>query len=85
MSNSFEIGDEVFAKVPLRNDGSYPDPKLRTGSVLVERGLRGHVTSLGTFLQDRVVYAVSFANGRIVGCLEHELQVDELESMEKEG
>ena len=73
MSQAFDIGSTVVARKALRNDGTYPDPDVAVGAVLVEQGTSGHVVSLGTFLQDRDVYAVRFSSGRLVGCLEHEL------------
>ncbi len=85
MNRPFELGEKVVAKFSLRNDGTYPDPKLPTGSILVEKGTRGKVSSLGSFLIDRVVYAVSFENGLLVGCLLHELELDEVSVNDKES
>ncbi len=85
MNRSFELGEDVVARFSLRNDGTYPDPKLPVGSVLVEKGSRGTVSSVGSFLIDRVVYAVSFENGRLVGCLSHELEPDEVSLNGKES
>ena len=74
---SFEIGDRVRTVTALRNDGTYPDPDIAIGQVLVEDGTVGRVVNVGTYLQDMVVYAVSFASGRLVGCLEHELVAED--------
>lgn len=77
MNAAFEIGDTVRTVTALRNDGTYPDPHIAIGQVLVEGGTVGRVVNIGTYLQDMVVYAVSFASGRLVGCLEHELVADD--------
>lgn len=73
MRPRFDIDQRVMTIKAIRNDGTYPDPDVSKGDVLVPEGMPGYVVHIGTFLQDRVVYAVHFANGRLVGCLEHEL------------
>lgn len=73
MRPRFHIDQRVVAVKVIRDDGTYPDPDLGKGAVLVARGTAGYVVDIGTFLQDRLVYAVLFENGRLVGCLEREL------------
>ncbi len=69
----FDIGDEVVATKALRNDGTYPDPEIAIGDVLVSEGTEGRVWNVGMYLQEHVIYAVGFTNGRVVGCLGREL------------
>ena len=71
MRPAFDTTEAVVATRVLRNDGTYPG--VAVGAVLVPAGTPGEVVDHGTYLQDRVVYAVCFDNGRIVGCLEPEL------------
>lgn len=73
MRPRFDIDQRVVTTKVIRNDGTYPDPNLGKGDVLVPKGTPGCVVQIGTFLQDHVVYAVHFENGRLVGCLEREL------------
>ncbi|WP_322747334.1 MULTISPECIES: nitrogen fixation protein NifZ [unclassified Frankia] len=73
MRAAFDIGDEVSAVKALRNDGTYPEPGVAVGDVLVDAGSVGHVRGVGLYLQEHIVYAVAFTNGRVVGCLEKEL------------
>ena len=41
---------------------------------MVRRGSVGHVTNVGTYLQDQLIYSVHFIEGdRLVGCREEEL------------
>ncbi len=71
--DEFDVGDEVVATKALRNDGTYPDPAIPTGGVLVPAGTEGRVWNVGLYLQEHVIYAVQFTNGRVVGCLGREL------------
>lgn len=68
------VGDAVVALRDLRNDGTYPDADIAVGAILVPAGARGEVLNVGVYLQEHVVYAVAFDNGRIVGCLTRELR-----------
>jgi nitrogen fixation protein NifZ len=68
------IGDDVRAVKALRQDGTFPDPAVRVGEVLVPEGTPGHIVDIGVYLQEHLVYAVIFGNGRMVGCLERELE-----------
>ncbi len=74
MNPAFDIGDMVLATQALRNDGTYPEPGIATGMVLVPAGAMGEVLNVGLYLQEHIVYAVAFGNGRVVGCLERELE-----------
>lgn len=73
MNPAFDLGDLVVATRALRNDGTYPDPGIGVGTVLVPAGTPGEVLNVGLYLQEHIVYAVAFGNGRVVGCLEREL------------
>lgn len=56
----------------VRNDGTFPGTEV--GDLLVRRGSLGHVHSVGTYLQDQVIYSVHFMDeGKMVGCREEEL------------
>lgn len=69
----FDVGDRVRARVPVRNDGTYPG--IARGAFLIGVGAPGYVAGVGTFLQRYYVYAVDFYEaGRIVGMREHEIE-----------
>lgn len=74
-SNVYNVGDVVCTVKDLRNDGTYPDPEVAIGDVLVEAGTIGEVINVGLYLQEHIVYAVAFRTGKIVGALERELAV----------
>jgi nitrogen fixation protein NifZ len=67
------VGEEVRAVRALRQDGTFPDPDVAVGQVLVPEGTLGQILDIGVYLQEHLVYAVMFGNGRVVGCLEREL------------
>jgi len=68
----FDYGDEVRVMRNVRNDGTYPG--LEMGESLVKRGSVGYVQSVGTYLQDYIIYGVHFLQDDIlVGCREEEL------------
>jgi nitrogen fixation protein NifZ len=69
----FALDDTVVARTDLRNDGTYPDPGIPRGAILVPEGTEGQVIDIGLYLQRNIVYAVRFANGRLVGSLAREL------------
>ena len=68
----WDQGDAVRVTRNVRNDGTFPG--VNTGELLVRRGRIGHVRSVGTFLQDQIIYSVHFIDeGRLIGCREEEL------------
>ncbi|WP_455218912.1 nitrogen fixation protein NifZ [Kaarinaea lacus] len=70
----FDYGDEVRIMRNVRNDGTYPG--LEMGAPLVKRGSIGYVQSVGTYLQEYIIYSVHFMEDDIlVGCKEEELQL----------
>lgn len=72
MRPMFDYGDEVRVMRNVRNDGTYPG--LEMGAPLVKRGSVGYVQSVGTYLQDYIIYSVHFLPEDIlVGCKEEEL------------
>jgi nitrogen fixation protein NifZ len=72
MRPRFEPGDAVRVIRTIRNDGTYPG--LPRGALLVNRGSLGYVRTLGTFLQEQIIYGVHFLQDkRLVGCREQEL------------
>ena len=72
MKPRYEYGQEVRVTRHVRNDGTYAG--LEIGHPLVKRGSTGFVTSIGTFLQDQIIYGVHFLNeDKLVGCREEEL------------
>ncbi len=73
MKPAFDLGDMVTATKVLRDDGTYPEPGSTIGAVLVPSGARGEVLNVGLYLQEHIVYAVAFGNGRVGGCLDREL------------
>lgn len=73
MRPEFDYGDPVRVLRNLHNNGTYPG--IETGELLVRRGSIGFVQDVGTFLQDRIIYAVHFlTEDKLVGCREVELQ-----------
>lgn len=72
MQHKFDYGDEVRVTRNVRNDGTWGG--LEIGAPLVKRGSTGFVRSVGTFLQDQIIYGVHFlAEDKMVGCREEEL------------
>ena len=72
MQYKFDYGQEVRVIRNVRNDGTWAG--LEIGAPLVKRGSTGFVRSIGTFLQDQVIYGVHFLNeDKVVGCREEEL------------
>jgi len=68
----YDYGDEVRVMRNVRNDGTYPG--LEMGAPLVKRGSVGYVQSVGTYLQEYIIYSVHFLPEDIlVGCKEEEL------------
>lgn len=72
MKPVFDYGDEVRLMRNVRNDGTYPGKEI--GDLLIRRGAVGHVQSVGTYLQEYIIYSVHFLEEDIlVGCREEEL------------
>ena len=72
MRPNYNFGDEVRLIRNVRNDGTYPGMDI--GKPLVSCGSTGHVQSVGTYLQDYIIYGVHFLESDIlVGCREEEL------------
>jgi len=68
----WDQGDAVRVTRNVRNDGTFPG--IDVGALLVRRGRIGHVRSIGTFLQDQIIYSVHFLDeARVIGCREEEL------------
>ncbi|MDP1611825.1 MAG: nitrogen fixation protein NifZ [Sulfuritalea sp.] len=68
----WDQGDAVRVTRNVRNDGTFPGVEI--GELLVRRGRVGHVRSVGTFLQDQIIYSVHFLDeARVIGCREEEL------------
>jgi nitrogen fixation protein NifZ len=65
----------VQARVDLFNDGSYPDQPAE--ALLVSAGSAGEVVQVGMHEETSTpVYMVEFVAGRVVGCLEEEIEVN---------
>lgn len=81
-SEQFGLGDMVWSRVDLQNDGSFPEVDADT--LLAPAGSRGVVVRVGS-LEDRPeisVYLVRFEDasgvlGEPVGCFAEELTQDE--------
>lgn len=72
MRPQYDYGDEVRLTRNVRNDGTYPG--LDVGVPLIRRGSVGNVQSVGTYLQEYIIYSVHFLEEDIlVGCKEEEL------------
>lgn len=73
MRLKYDYGDAVRVVRNVRNDGTYPG--LERGDLLVKCGSVGYVQSVGTFLQDQLIYSIHFMDiDRIIGCRAEELQ-----------
>jgi nitrogen fixation protein NifZ len=82
MMRGYEIGDLVFSRVDIRNDGGVPD--VDDGALLAAAGTRGVVVRTGSAQSqpDVRIYLVRFEGaekllGPPVGCLDEELTQDE--------
>ena len=72
MRPAYDYGDEVRVTRNVRNDGTFPGREI--GDLLIRRGSVGHVRSVGTYLQDQIIYSVHFLESNLlVGCREEEL------------
>ena len=69
----FQWGQAVITLIDLVNDGSYPD--MAADALLVSSGSKGDVVQTGMHEESNTpVYIVEFAGGRVIGCLEHEIE-----------
>lgn len=72
MRTLFHEGDSVRLIRNVRNDGTFPGTEI--GELLIKRGSVGYVQSIGTFLQDQIIYSVHFMEkNSMIGCREEEL------------
>jgi nitrogen fixation protein NifZ len=63
----------VVAAIDLVNDGSYPD--MGADALLAASGSRGEIVQTGLHEETSTpVYLVEFADGKVIGCLEHEIE-----------
>lgn len=69
----FQWGQPVRTAVDLFNDGSYPE--VAEAALLVACGSRGEIVQTGMHEESNTpVYMVEFPDGKVVGCLEPELE-----------
>jgi nitrogen fixation protein NifZ len=78
----FEVGDLVYSRIDIHNDGGIPD--VEEGGLLAAAGTRGVVVRSGSAQSrpDVRIYLVRFEGpdqilGPPVGCLDEELTQDE--------
>ena len=70
---AFTYGQKVVSRKHIRNDGTFPGKEI--GEVLIKKGEKGVVTSIGTFLQRFYIYGVDFyERGYVVGRKGKELE-----------
>jgi nitrogen fixation protein NifZ len=68
----YQWGQPVQAAIDLVNDGSFPGADAE--ALLVTAGTGGAIVNVGHHVEsDTPVYLVEFGDGRVIGCLEHEL------------
>ena len=69
----FQWGQPVVALIDLVNDGSYPGVELE--GLLIDKGTRGEIVQTGMHEESNTpVYLVEFPGGKVIGCLEHEIE-----------
>ena len=69
----FQWGQPVRTAVDLFNDGSYPE--IAAEALLVASGTQGEIVQTGMHEESNTpVYMVEFPDGKVVGCLELELE-----------
>ncbi|VVM04906.1 hypothetical protein MAMC_00285 [Methylacidimicrobium cyclopophantes] len=70
---AFAYGQKVVSRRHIRNDGTFPGKEI--GEILIKKGEKGVVTSIGTFLQRFYIYGVDFyERGYVVGMKGKELE-----------
>ena len=73
----YQWGRRVKAVVDLFNDGGYPD--VEPEALLVACGGEGEIAQTGAHTDSNTpLYLVEFTNGRVVGCLEEEIEPFEI-------
>jgi len=84
MEMRFNVGDAVRTRRKIKNDGTFPG--LPWDALLLDKGEEGVVMDIGTFLLTKTVYTVYFPRLNIfVGCLEHELEALDEETIHLQG
>lgn len=69
----FQWGQPVKALLDLVNDGSHP--YAEENALLVASGTRGEIVQTGMHEESNTpVYIVEFPDGKVIGCLEEELE-----------
>lgn len=69
----YQWGQPVVAAIDLVNDGSYPE--MASEALLVASGTRGEIVQTGMHQDSNTpVYMVEFPDGKVVGCLEEEIE-----------
>ena len=69
----FQWGQPVRTAVDLFNDGGYPE--VAEEALLVASGTQGEIVQTGMHEESNTpVYMVEFPDGKVVGCLEPELE-----------
>jgi len=69
----FQWGQPVVAVIDLVNDGSYPE--MPADALLAASGSKGEIVQTGMHQESNTpVYLVEFAGGRVIGCLEDEIE-----------
>ena len=69
----FQWGQPVRTAVDLFNDGSYPE--IAAEALLVATGTQGEIVQTGMHEESNTpVYMVEFPDGKVVGCMEQELE-----------
>lgn len=68
----YQWGQRVVAAADLVNDGSYPDAQPE--ELLVAGGTEGEIIQTGMHTDSNTpVYLVEFPGGKVLGCLEEEI------------
>ena len=68
----FKWGQLVMAIEDLFNDGSHP--QIEPDALIVAAGTQGEIVQTGMHEDSNTpVYIVEFSGGKVVGCLEHEI------------
>jgi nitrogen fixation protein NifZ len=71
----YDWGQRVRASLDLLNDGSHPGSP--EGALLATSGDRGEIVNVGMHVDSNTpVYMVEFPEGRVVGCLEEEIDLE---------